>query len=250
MSRILTTSLLLVVAAFTVPASVNGQDQVRSVWDGVYAAVQAERGKTAFESYCAGCHSSDLSGAQGPALAGGPFIQRWDFRNVNQLFTEMKTRMPRNDPSSLTDGTYLDILSYILKANAFPAGSEELKASADLLGAVRIERAKAGGDRPVELRTGMLVQVVGCLTQGPNGWMLAKATAPTRTENPDASKGDDRKRVESMPLGTQSFQLLGVFSLDDQKDHKMEGKGFLVKDPGGDRINVATLEPIAATCAQ
>jgi quinoprotein glucose dehydrogenase len=231
------------------PTAVVAQGQtVRSVWEGVYAPAQAERGKTAFDSYCAGCHSSDLTGGQGPALAGGTFMQRWDFRNVNQLFTEMKTRMPRNDPASLTDGTYLDIVTYILKANAFPAGSDELKPGGDLLGTIRIEKTKAG-DRPADLRTGMLVQVVGCLTQNPGGWALTRATIPTRTENPDASKGEDRTKLETMPLGTQSFQLLGVFSpLDDQKDHKMEGKGFLVKDPTGDRINVATLEPIAASC--
>jgi quinoprotein glucose dehydrogenase len=252
MVRAFTTAFLLMIAVCAAQqerTSAQGQT-ARSVWDGVYASTQAERGKTAFESYCAGCHSSDLTGGSGPALSGAPFMQRWDFRNVNQLFTEMKTRMPRNDPSSLVESTYLDIVTYILKANAFPAGSEELKPAADLLGSIRIERTKTS-DRPAELRTGMLVQVIGCLTQGANGWMLAKATAPIRTENPDASKGDERTKLESMPLGTQSFQLLGIFSpLDDQKDHKMEGKGFLVKDPSGDRINVATLEPISANCAQ
>jgi quinoprotein glucose dehydrogenase len=250
MVRTFSAAFLPVVVLCAVQARLSGQEQaVKSVWDGVYASAQAERGKTAFDSYCAGCHSSDLTGGQGPALSGGTFMQRWDFRNVNQLFTEMKTRMPRNDPSSLTDNTYVDIVSFILKANAFPAGSDELKPVAELAN-IRIERNKAG-DRPAELRTGMLVQIVGCLTQGPNGWVLAKATPPVRTENPDASKGEDRKKVEAMPLGTQSFQLIGVFSsLDDQKDHKIEGKGFLVKDPGGDRINVATLETIGANCAQ
>jgi mono/diheme cytochrome c family protein len=223
----------------------------RSVWDGVYAAGQAERGKTAFENYCVSCHGSDLSGGQGPALAGGTFMQRWDFRNVNQLFTEMKTRMPRNDPSSLTDATYLDIVSYVLQANAFPAGADSLKADTDLLGSMRIEKTR-GGQQATELRTGMLVQVVGCLTQGAdNAWILANSSPPIRTENPDASRGDERKKIEATPLGTLTFQLLGVFSpLDEHKGHRMEGRGFLVKDPGGDRISVATLEMIGTSCAR
>src|SRR5712692_629597 len=79
---------LLAVGVFLGPARISAVEQgVKSVWDGVYASAQAERGMTAFENYCAGCHSSDLSGGQGPALAGGTFMQRWDFRHVNQLFT-------------------------------------------------------------------------------------------------------------------------------------------------------------------
>jgi hypothetical protein len=30
----------------------------------------------------------------------------------------------------------------------------------------------------------------------------------------------------------------------------MEGKGFIVKDPEGDRLNVVSLEMVAASCAQ
>jgi hypothetical protein len=34
--------------------------------------------------------------------------------------------MPADDPSTLSDDTYLDILAYVFQANDFPAGSVEL----------------------------------------------------------------------------------------------------------------------------
>ena len=81
--------------------------------------------------------------------------------------------------------------------------------------------------------------------------VLINATAPLRTDNPDASKGEQRAALETMPLGTRRFQLLGIYgSLETHKGHKMEAKGFLVRDPGGDRINVAAIEMVGATCAQ
>jgi mono/diheme cytochrome c family protein len=106
----------------------------KSVWDGVYVPEQATRGKATFETTCAGCHGADLSGQSGPALAGERFKTKWDFQAVNQLFTEIRTRMPRNNPSTLSDETYLDLVTYILQANAFPSGAEPLRLDATTLG--------------------------------------------------------------------------------------------------------------------
>jgi hypothetical protein len=39
-------------------------------------------------------------------------------------------------------------------------------------------------------------------------------------------------------------------ALDEHKGHRMEGKGFIVKDPEGDRLNVVSLEMVASSCAQ
>ncbi len=221
----------------------------KTVWDGVYISEQAARGKAAFEQTCAGCHNSDLSGISGPELAGNRFRTKWDFQTVSQLFTEMKTRMPRNNPSTLSDDTYLDIVTYVLEANAFPPGSEALKSDPALLGSILIQKQKGG--QPAELPTGALAQVVGCLSPAPeSGWMLTSATAPVRTDNPDASKDDQRAALDAAPLGSRSIQLLGVYgSQDSHKGHKMEAKGFVVRDPGGDRLNVVSLEMVGSNCA-
>ena len=230
--------------AWNVTVSAQGR---KSVWDGVFAPDQAARGKTAFEATCAGCHGTDLSGMSGPELAGDRFRNKWDFQSVNQLFTEMKTRMPRNNPATLGDETYLDLLTYVLAANAFPSGTDPLTPDTATLAGILIQKQKGG--QPTELPTGTLAQVVGCLSQDGDSWTLTSATPPLRTDNPDASKGEQRTALERAPLGPRRVQLLGVYgSLEAHKGHKMEAKGFLVRDPSGDRINVATLEMIGASC--
>lgn len=220
----------------------------KSVWDGVYAPEQATRGKATFETTCAGCHGADLSGQSGPALAGERFKTKWDFQAVNQLFTEIRTRMPRNNPSTLSDETYLDLVTYILQANAFPSGTEPLLLDATTLGGIMIQKEK--GAQPAEVATGTLVQVVGCLSQDGDNWMLSPAGAPVRTDTPDASKGDQRAALERAPLGSYRIQLLGVYgSVETHKGHRMEAKGFIVRDPGGDRITVASFEMVGPSCA-
>jgi hypothetical protein len=227
-------------------ASIVSAQNPKSVWDGVYTAEQATRGKAAFEANCVACHGADLGGGSGPDLVGSRFMNKWDYQSLNQLYTEMKTRMPRSNPGSLANETYLDIVTYILQANSLPTGASSLKPDASLLGGILLQKA-AGGGEPKDLPTGTLAQVVGCLSAGPDGgWMLASASAPVRTTDPEPSKGERRQALESAPLGNLKFQLLGIYTdLDSQKGHKMEAKGFLVRDAGGDRINVVALETLA-----
>ena len=63
------------------------------------------------------------------------------------------------------------------------------------------------------------------------------------------ASGRARSRLASAPVGSTTLQLLGVYSsLDEHKGHRMEAKGFIVKDPAGDRLNVVSLEMVAASC--
>ena len=52
---------------------------------GWFTAEQAERGRTAFERSCAGCHGADLSGGAGPSLSGPGFLERWGRRTLADL---------------------------------------------------------------------------------------------------------------------------------------------------------------------
>ena len=46
----------------------------KKVWDGVFTAAQAARGKAPFERSCARCHNVELAGSQRvPALKGNVF---------------------------------------------------------------------------------------------------------------------------------------------------------------------------------
>ena len=110
-----------------------------------FTAAQADRGLRAYERSCAKCHQSDLQGNQeveAPALAGNAFMSRWKGQPIKDLFEKVSTKMPADQPGSLPTGTYLDIVAYLLQANRFPAGSDELSANGESLAQVIAETAR------------------------------------------------------------------------------------------------------------
>ena len=74
-----------VIAALAVPMA---QVTARTVWDGMYSAAQAARGKALYDAQCAFCHQPDLRG-QGfaPALIEDAFASRWQDGNLGDLLT-------------------------------------------------------------------------------------------------------------------------------------------------------------------
>jgi len=119
--------LSLAAAIGAVPALMAQGVTPRTVWDGVYTEVQAARGKAAYEAQCAFCHQSDLRG-QGfaPGLIEDTFASRWQDGNLGDLLTIVKVTMPQDKPASLTDEEYGAIVAYLLQANRYPAGQQEL----------------------------------------------------------------------------------------------------------------------------
>jgi mono/diheme cytochrome c family protein len=130
-----------VAIALAAAAADSGRAQERTLRDGVYSAEQARRGKARYATACAACHLADLAGtlagdAGAPPLRGEAFvafIEGWDAR---RLFEYVKTTMPADDPASLPDAAYLDVLSYLFRANGFPAGPVDL--DIERLSAIRL----------------------------------------------------------------------------------------------------------------
>lgn len=139
----------LLAAAITVAgATVATRAQVpeRSVWTGVFTPDQATRGKTAYDQYCAACHSPTLSGGDSaPALTGGPFLNNWNSTPATDLYDRIKTTMPAGDPGSLNAKTVTDIEAYIFQVNGFPAGSVELPPSPQMQAGVKIVATRPAG---------------------------------------------------------------------------------------------------------
>ena len=238
--------LAAAIAGGAPPAAVQAaQDDRVTVWDGIYTAAQAERGRAVYESRCAACHGADLGGtSEARPLAGGRFMQDWSEDSLENLFSRIQRLMPFDDPGSLDEADYLDSLAYILRFNEFPAGDREL--AADGLAGIRVE----GKDGPQPVPSFALVQVVGCLTAGPDGdWMLASSTPAARTRDPAASSPEQLGAYAAQPLGDRTFTLMSAYPDPAQHaGHKMEAKGFLIRDPAGDRINLSSLEMIAERC--
>ena len=112
---------------------------------GVYSAAQGRRGKAHYDAFCAPCHVGDLSGTLAadtgaPPLRGEPFLASMERKGLAAVFDYIKATMPADDPSSLENGEYLDILAYLIQANGFAAGTRELTVAE--LPRVRVRRSR------------------------------------------------------------------------------------------------------------
>lgn len=126
--------LLLLTA--TVPAAAQTDTPAapaRSVLDGVYTALQADRGERSFRRVCAECHVAS-------EFTGSGFRYAWSGRTVGDFFDVVRTQMPYDKPGSLDRRTYADILAYVLRRNDFPAGDVELPSDDTGLGRIVITR--------------------------------------------------------------------------------------------------------------
>jgi mono/diheme cytochrome c family protein len=118
-------------------------DKPLSVWDGVYTKEQAKRGQQLYVQNCSSCHGPDLSGNDEAApLAGPVFLSSWDGLTVGDLANRVRVSMPPNNLGKLSRQEIVDILSYVLSINNFPAGKDELDPKPELLKQVKVEASK------------------------------------------------------------------------------------------------------------
>jgi alcohol dehydrogenase (cytochrome c) len=100
---------------------------------GPYTAGQVISGRAAYQTYCASCHARDLSGREGPQLAGTNFMAQWGNRTVGQLVNLMESTMPPGASSSLSNETYASLAAFILDANSARPGDRPLTADSSVL---------------------------------------------------------------------------------------------------------------------
>jgi hypothetical protein len=220
------------------PLIAQGLDLERmTVWDGVYTPEQASRGSSQFNANCASCHDGDFNGPD-------QFLVDWGEDYLVSLFELISTSMPASDPGSLTESAYVDLVAFLLALNDFPSGDQELVR--DGLASIRVE----GREGPAEVPNSSLVEVVGCLArEADSAWIVNSATPLVRTREPGAPSDEELEAMSRTPLGVDVFELLYVFpSPDRYEGHKMQVKGFLIRGPERDQINVSSLSSIAQVC--
>ena len=226
----------------------------KSAWDGAYTAAQADRGQKAFNANCAGCHQANLGGkGEIPALRGDEFMERWHDYSVKPLFDLIKTEMPplrfrTPETKPLADNLYVDIITYILKANSFPPGNEEL--TLDTLDSTQI-LGKNGVQPPPQFA---LVLSVGCLKYRPISWMLSNATDPVRATMPDVATRAEVDEAKTAFLGFRDYRLADFgylgrgFDPEGLEDHRILVKGYIIRQTDFERISVTSVVDVASQC--
>ncbi len=127
---------VLALAFMTAPLALAQQeiDQMTSVWEGVFTEAQANRGQAVYDGACGLCHGRRLNGAPDdpdmrstPPLARAKFLREWEGRSLAVLFEYTRATMPENNPGSLTDAEFVDVIAYMLSVSGMPAADEELQ---------------------------------------------------------------------------------------------------------------------------
>ena len=133
MKRTVLVALTVAVAAIGAAVLVGQQPPV-----GPFTSEQAAQGRVAYEANCAGCHRPDLGGSnEAPPLAGANFLNVWRERTTRDLFARVQTTMPPGGAGSLSEATYLSIVSYLLQANGARGAAQPLTPAAALpIGAI------------------------------------------------------------------------------------------------------------------
>jgi mono/diheme cytochrome c family protein len=227
------TVLLAVAAVVCVGAGVlRAQAPVQPrIWQGVYTAAQAERGQSAFLASCQRCHNADLSGDRGPALKGERFTTTWGGGSVNRLFQKIRDTMPTFATSTIDEATKLDIVTFILQTNGFPAGDRELVPSE--LEPIQI---LAKGELPRAANFAR-VAVAGCLGRGEaNRFVLTRASEPVVVA----------ENIPVPPPGAGRVVLLNAspFNPEAQIGQRVEARGIVYRDDRGTLLTVSALKAV------
>lgn len=238
--------------ATLVAPALHAQDgeAIHSIWDGLFTAEQADRGKAAFDRSCSRCHNSNLRGSdRGPTLVGDEFLANWLDGSLEALFSFIRDSMPDGNASTVTDDRKADALAYILQRNGFPTGSAELPPDTTKLEMVQVLRK---GVAPGLLNLSF-VQVVGCLTPAPgagNRWLLTHSSARPGSRGRGVS-AVELERAKARALGTDTYALVSAAAFEpaSHTGHKVAAKGLLYRQPGDERLNLTALETLADTCS-
>jgi mono/diheme cytochrome c family protein len=205
----------------------------QTVLDGLYSETQAARGEAAYKATCSVCHGSGLDGVSAPALTGERFIEHWREGPLSSFYNFIRERMPPMRSAPVSGVNYLDIVTYILKVNGYPAGARELVS--DHLEDVMF----VGKNGPQPVPDGSLILTAGCLAQtGEDRWILTNATEPVRAE----FKGSSQKNLGSLSFRLTDFEAVPGFEPATNKGHKVQVQGYLVRQPNAERISLTSIE--------
>lgn len=94
--------------------------QQQTVNDGVFTEAQVIAGQSVYDASCRVCHRMDFY---------RDVLRKWNGRPLVDFFYSILGEMPADNPGSLFDEEYTEVIAYILSENGFPSGDTALDAN-------------------------------------------------------------------------------------------------------------------------
>ena len=91
--------------------------QQRTVKDGVFTDAQVAAGQVAYDTNCEACHDIKFY---------GDIWEYWQEKPLLDFWFTIVAEMPSDNPGSLLDEEYTDIVAYILSERGYPSGDTVL----------------------------------------------------------------------------------------------------------------------------
>lgn len=132
-------SAILLTVLVSVPAfaqdSATGAAE-RKLSSGVYTSTQAQRGEGVYKMSCQSCHAKT-------EYTGDTFKVAWVSKTVFDVFDQIRSQMPEDNPGSLERQQYIDVVAYIFSLNSYPTGANEMPGDDAGLKQIRIDSPPA-----------------------------------------------------------------------------------------------------------
>jgi mono/diheme cytochrome c family protein len=236
-------------ATLMLGAGTIGYGQDVKIATGAYSIEQAEQGRRVFDQNCANCHRTDLQGDRGPALVGDRFFSSWQAGPVARLFSKIKESMPPGNRNlNISDADYIALVSFILQSNAFPPHRDDVPLTAGLLEELVVP--SRAGEKNLGPPNFAMVQVVGCLSQGPDRqWRLTRSTPAALTKDAPLTP-QELQEGQKAALGSGTFVLHSVapFKPEAHQGQKMAARGLVYTSPTDSLISLSSLQVVDTTC--
>jgi hypothetical protein len=172
--------------------------------------------------------------------AGSKLVVKADYNNSTGNMHNHSSHEPVyfRDQNQSWDEMFTPFIQYSVDLPTNPAGAAEPGLKSD---------SNISGQQPRSLE---IDELVGCLETNPAGeWQLSKAGQPAESGT-EATTSAAIKSAESKPLGSQRYFLLGTrwFQPGEHLGQKVVVKGVVIPEPKEARINVTSLQSVAAAC--
>ena len=126
-------------------ANVAGAQSTPPAKPSLFTEAQATRGEAVYQRVCIECHEK-------LEYTGSDFRTKWNNKPVFDLFDLLRSTMPDENPGTLSNQEYVDVVGYMMKLNGVRAGASPLPTDPAALKKIKIEIPGAPKPKPAAFK--------------------------------------------------------------------------------------------------